>query len=150
MQPLYTFNWLVEGQRLINQLVKQFELCPKLCFIQKDNDTCVGVKSESCHKACEQKETPAAYNERVQRAIAWLEEWLPTFALVDEGNQTEEQSCILMEKGKFYGMGYVPTDMPIMNRDELKNYLVQYPESDYIRGLVYQYAEKNPKKKIAL
>lgn len=150
MQPLYTFNWLVEGQRLINQLVNQFELCPKLCFIQTDNDTCVGIKSAKCHKACEQKESPASYNERVQQAIAWLEEWLPTFALVDEGNQTEEQSCILMEKGKFYGMGYVPSDVQIMNRDELKNYLVQYPESDYIRGLVYQYAEKNPKKKIAL
>lgn len=148
MQPLYTFNWLAEGQRLINQLVTRFELCPKLCFIQTDKDTCVGVKNGTCHKACEQEESPAVYNERVQKAISWLEEWLPTFAVVGEGYQTEEQSCILMEKGKFYGMGYLPSDVQIMSREELKPYLIQYPESDYIRGLVYQYAEKNPQKKI--
>jgi DNA polymerase-3 subunit epsilon len=55
-----------------------------------------------------------------------------------------------MEKGKFYGMGYLPGDVSISNRELLKPFLTQYPENDYIRGLVYQYAEKHPNKKISL
>lgn len=150
LKPLYTFNWLGEGHRLMNQLVTRFELCPKLCFIQTDNDPCAGFSGNACHGACEQKETTAAYNRRVEEAVEWLEQLLPTFAVLGAGNHTGEQSCILMEKGKFYGMGYIPNDVAIVNREQLKEYLTQYPENDYIRGLIYQYSERNPSKKIQL
>lgn len=150
LPPLYTFNWLGEGHRLMHQLVSRFELCPRLCFIQTDNDPCMGFEGNACHGACEQKEPPANYNRRVEEALHWLEQLLPSFALVGEGNHTGEQSCILMEKGKFYGMGYLPNDVAIVNREQLKEYLVQYPENDYIRGLIYQYSERFPQKKVLL
>jgi DNA polymerase-3 subunit epsilon len=154
MQPLYTFNLLVEGHRLVNQLIQRFNLCAKLCFMQTAPGPCTSTGEAICLGACEHKEDATAYNARVQMALQWLEEWLPTFAVVDEGNDREEQSCILMEKGKFYGMGYIPAGVQIntgmTSREELKNYLTPYPENDYIRGLVYQYAEKFPKKKISL
>ena len=154
MQPLYTFNLLTEGHRLINQLIQRFNLCPKLCFMQTAPGPCVGSGEQSCGGACEHKELSADYNRRVYEAMEWLEQWLPSFAVVDEGNHRQEQSCILMEKGKFYGMGYIPADVPIgigiSDREQLKMYLTRYPENDYIRGLVYQYVERYPHKKIAL
>jgi DNA polymerase-3 subunit epsilon len=75
---------------------------------------------------------------------------LPSFALVDDGLAEREQSCILIEKGKFYGMGYLPSDTTIYQLDELKNHLTPYPENDYIRGMIFQYAQRFPYKKIAL
>jgi exonuclease, DNA polymerase III, epsilon subunit family len=150
MQPLYTFNLQTEGHRLIKALIQRFNLCPKLCFIQTNNDPCIGSGVEKCLGACEHREPVDTYNHRVREAASWLEEWLPTFAVVDAGNDREEQSCILMEKGKFYGMGYIPSHVSITNREELKTYLTPYPENDYIRGLVYQYAERHPNKKIVL
>jgi DNA polymerase-3 subunit epsilon len=150
MQPLYTFNMLTEGHRLIKQLIQRFALCPRLCFIQTTNDPCIGSGTEPCRGACEHKEPVNIYNDRVQQAMNWLEQWLPTFAVVDAGNDRDEQSCILMEKGKFYGMGYIPSHVSITSREELKTYLTPYPENDYIRGLVYQYAERHPHKKIVL
>ncbi len=77
-----------------------------------------------------------------------LETELPTFALMDDGLQHEEQSCILIERGKFYGMGYLPSDINVQQLDELKDYLTPYNENDYIRGIVFQYAERYPYKKI--
>jgi DNA polymerase-3 subunit epsilon len=146
--PIYTFNLLVEGHRLVKRLLDDFELCPKLCYIQTNDDTCIGVEANTCHGACELREAPAAYNKRVQDALNFLEEALPTFALVDEGQQSVEQSCILIEKGRFYGMGYLPSDCAVHDMDSLKTYLTQYPENDYIRGLVYQHVEKYPHKKV--
>ena len=98
--------------------------------------------------ACEKKETAAKYNKRVKKAIAFLNESLPTFAVVDEGIETGEKSCILVEKGKFYGMGYLQADAELNDLDYLKKQLVQYPENDYIRGLIYSYVDKQPEKKL--
>ena len=146
--PVYTFNLLVEGHQLMRRLIAEFELCPKLCYMQTDDATCVGVGAETCHGACEQRESAVAYNKRVDDALSFLEASLPTFALMDEGNQSVEQSCILIEKGRFYGMGYLPSDCSVHDMDSLKTYLTRYPENDYIKGLVYQHAEKYPHKKV--
>jgi DNA polymerase-3 subunit epsilon len=150
LQPVYTFSLLTEGRTLLRQLIEEFALCPKLCFLQKDEEPCEGVRSQSCKGACEKKEKAHRYNKRVEKAIAWLNEYLPTFAVVDEGKQEGEQSCILMEKGRFYGMGYLPAGTPLDNIELLKSKLVQYPENEYIRGLIYSYLEKKPEKKVVL
>lgn len=150
LQPVYTFSLLTEGRTLLRQLIEEFGLCPKLCFLQKDEEPCEGMKSQGCKGACEKKEKPHRYNKRVEKAIAWLNEYLPTFAVLDEGKQEGEHSCILMEKGRFYGMGYLPVGTPLDNIELLKSKLVQYPENEYIRGLIYSYLEKKPEKKVVL
>ncbi len=150
IKPLYTFNLLVEGHTLLRNLSYQFQLCPKLCFLQHSTIECEGVKDGRCIGSCGQKDSPNDYNQRVSECIEHLHKLLPTFALVDEGLIKEEQSCILMEKGRFYGMGYLPSDVSISAIDDLKNYITPYSENDYIRGLVYQHAVKFPHKKVAL
>ncbi len=52
-----------------------------------------------------------------------------------------------MEKGRFYGMGYAPGNVSFTHIDEYKKYVTQYPESEYIRGFVYQYASRYPQRK---
>jgi DNA polymerase-3 subunit epsilon len=150
LKPLYTFNLLTEGHTLLRKLSHQFKLCPRLCFLQLDNIECEGLNDERCRGTCDQKELPEQYNLRVNEVIGFLQKELPTFALVDYGLNHEEQSCILMEKGRFYGMGYLPLHVNISGVDDLKNYITPYFENDYIRGLVYQHAVKYPHKKIAL
>lgn len=150
IKPIYTFNLLVEGHTLLRKLSHQFRLCPKLCFLQHDAIECEGHGDGRCSGVCEQKENAEQYNIRVNECITQLQKELPTFALVDNGLHREEQSCILMEKGRFYGMGYLPSHVNINGLDELKHYITPYSESDYIRGLVYQHAGKFPHKKIAL
>jgi DNA polymerase-3 subunit epsilon len=147
LQPVYTFSQLADGQQLLRKLVREWELCPKLCFIQTDSDLCEGIRLQSCHGACQQQEAPEMYNERVEAAVGSLVKSLPSFALLDAGRHGEEKSCILIEQGRIYGMGYVPVDSPIMDAAALKDHLTPYPENDYMRGLVYQYAEKWPGKK---
>ena len=148
LQPVYTFSLLDEGRRMIKTLIKKFELCPKLCYLQTDDGPCTGMAEKICKGACERKESKTKYNNRVKKAVDYLKENLPTFAVVDDGQHEEEQSCILIERGRFYGMGYIPAGTPIQNIETLKEKLVQYPENDYIRGLIYSYLEKKPEKKL--
>ena len=123
LRSLYTFNSLIEGNRLVNQLTEQFAL------------------------QSPEKESADVYNNRVLEAVDHLEKQLPTFAVVDDRHDADGRSCILIEKGRFYGMGYMPGEAAVYSAEELKTYLQAYPENDYIRGLVYQYVQKRPDKK---
>lgn len=147
LQPIYTFNLLMEGHSLMRKLIERFQLCPKLCYMQKDPARCVGLVEQTCLGACEHLEPADSYNARVDEAIGYLEQLLPSFAVVDAGNMSGDQSCILIEKGRFYGMGYVPAETQVADLETLKGHLTRYPENDYIRGLVYQYVQRNPHKR---
>ena len=140
LEPLYTFNLLVEGMSVLKQLVENFELCPRLCFIDKTAGPTLADEVRS-----------PAYNERVQSAVNHLKTTLPTFAIVEQlsvPHNNNPQGIILMEKGRFYGMGYAPANISYSLIENVKQHVIPYPESDYIRGLMYQYVSKHPGRKI--
>jgi len=143
---LYSFGLLTEGYAFLRGLIDDFNLCPKLCFIQKDHQPCTG----NCNGACTGDESPETYNARLNEAIDYLNGVLPTFAIVDEGRTMDEKSYILMEKGQFYGMGYLTNDVKTDDLPSLKNLLTPYPANDYIKNLVYQYADNYPSVKVTL
>lgn len=146
--PVYTFHFLNEGYLILRRLLKEFNLCPKLCFIQKDQEACVGFTDQTCFGACEQKENPAQYNERVERAIASFSE-KPSYAIVDRGLEKEDQSCILVLNGKFFGMGYIPHDVQV-HPETLTDYLQPYKENNFIRNLLENYRTRFPSRIISL
>lgn len=149
LNPLYTFHYLVDGHAIIRKLIKDFQLCPKLCFLQKNDGNCNGIDEGHCKGACQQKESTAKYNKRVQRATASLLAQ-PSFTILDKGINGNDQSCILVEEGKFYGMGYIPAGFDTTDYVALKEQLSIYKENSFIRNLVNSYAARFPEKVIVL
>ena len=145
LTPIHHFHYLVDGHSIMRKLISSFELCPRLCFMQKDNEPC----DEHCKKACEQKESPQEYNQRVQKAIDSLSAQ-PSFAIVDKGLQADDQSCILVLNGKLYGMGYLPGDAQVSSTEVLKEYLEPFKENSFIRNIVHGYAARYPSKLVML
>ncbi|HEU4551850.1 MAG TPA: exonuclease domain-containing protein [Chitinophaga sp.] len=138
--PLHVFKLLVEGHQLLRNIIRRFDLCPRLCFLQKGNGACLPLQDHTCRGACEKKEPPALYNNRVQEAISWLQQQQPSFVIIGHGRDVGEQSCILMEKGRFYGMGYLPRDVAVTGSEQLKDWLTPYPENEYILNLIRLHA----------
>lgn len=141
LPPLYAFNLFNEGLVLVKKMVEEFELNAKLCFLDKTPFT---------SKEQRELDPPVIYNTKMQRAIDALNANLPTFALVDEGIAAEEKLCLLIERGSFWGMGYLPKSFTIASTGELKNFLNPYADNDYIRNNIYSFAEANPDKKVLL
>jgi DNA polymerase-3 subunit epsilon len=145
LNPVYTFHYLVDGHAIIRKLIKDHNLCPKLCFLQKDPGECEGIKEKYCFGACEQKESAVAYNERVKKACDSFRSQ-PSFVIIDKGLHSEERSCILVMEGEFYGMGYIPAEVQITNPEGLKDHLTVYKENSVIRNLISGYAARFPGK----
>jgi len=145
LKAVHTFHYLTDGHSTLRKLIRNYSLCPKLCFIQTADTGCEGVREKYCHGACEQLEEPAVYNARVKQAIESLSTQ-PSFAILDNGLNADEQSCILVWEGKFYGMGYIPADVQISEPEALRNLLTPYKENLFIRNIVHGYAARFPAK----
>ncbi len=141
LPPLYSFNLLHEGLVMLKKMVEEFGLNEKLCFIDRT------PFSESDYETLE---SPLAYNAKIQKAVQALETQLPTFAVIDNGLKSEQMLCLLIDRGSFWGMGYLPASMKITNAADLKNLLVPYADNDTIRNSIYSFVEQNPGKRISL
>ena len=141
--PLYTFHFKVDGHGVIRKLMHEFSLCPKLCFIQTDNDQCQGIIEDYCFGACNKTEQPKAYNQRVLEAIASLTQ-RPSYVVLDRGLTDEELSCIMVVKGSFFGMGYLPKNITELSESAIAEYIKPYKENSFIRTLLNAHFDKNP------
>ncbi|MCC7523632.1 MAG: GIY-YIG nuclease family protein [Chitinophagaceae bacterium] len=140
LYPLHTFGVLWEGYRLLWNMIERHQLSPKLCFVEETTGN---------QYLEEHFDKPEVYNRRVIKALQSLQDELPSFAVLGDGVETDQRSCLLIEKGKFFGMGYLPEKMKIDNIKTLKKRLTPYPDNDFIRGMICRYAELHPQKKVS-
>lgn len=142
-----SFNNLLEGYNYLNMLVEKYQLCAKLCYLQKTASKCIAHENGQCFGACSGIETVAVYNKRLNAALDDIERLQPSFALVDEGRKEEEMSCLVVEKGIFYGMGYF-TDKNYLSDGlaPIKESLSIYQSNSYIINLILNHAEQHPQK----
>lgn len=145
LNPVYSFHYLVDGHAILRKVIRDFNLCPKLCFLQKDYQQCEGVKEGYCLGACEGREDISAYNERVKKAIASLRAQ-PSFAIIEKGLNGSDQSCVLVCEGKFYGMGYFDAGIQLSDPGMLKELMTPYKENLFIRNIINGYAARFPHK----
>jgi DNA polymerase III subunit epsilon len=148
LKALHTFNNKYEGTALIKKMVQDFNLCSKLCFIDiSEATTC---QDELCGGACSGKLSVQKYNSKVEKAVLSLQQSLPTFAIRERAEHEKKDCCILMEEGRFYGMGYLPHNETIHSLEEVRKKLQPYPEYEFIRNIIRNYAEQQPAKVIWL
>ncbi|HRO43473.1 MAG TPA: exonuclease domain-containing protein [Flavipsychrobacter sp.] len=142
--PVYTFNTIVEGHARLRELIGEFGLCPRLCNLATAHDCTATIALGECSGNC--LDSFEGYNERVGNALSWLEKHLPTFAYVDRGMNDNEQSCILVHKGNFYGMGYIEDDKALKSLNLLQQHLERMQDNDFIRNLIYKHASNYPER----
>ena len=135
----------IEGAKAsLRQLVHDFSLCPRMCFISEE------LYDENLHRmlckgACEKKEAPFPYNKRVEEALIHLKN-LPSFAIIDKGIHHDEKSCILVWNGSFYGMGFIAGDVQIEQPEAFREYVTPYKENSAITNMLFAYAKRYPSK----
>lgn len=135
------FNSQYDGINVLQNLVQQFKIDYRFCqygmsivgeFFQKTDTTNL---PEVEH-----------HNRQIENAIAFLLDNRATFAIIDKGISIDERSCIWVEKGHFYGMGYIPSDVAFNETSEIKDCITPYRSNHYSMHLIQAYAEKNPNK----
>lgn len=138
---IHEFNTQYDGINLLRGLAEQFEIDHRFCKYTRPEEGELFQNNDI-------KSLPdvSLHNEQVDNAIDFLLNNRPTFAIIDKGRAKDERSCIWIENGRFYGMGYIPSDISIHDPLEVKNYTEPYKSNQYIEHLIFAYAEKHPGK----
>lgn len=143
--PVHTFNYHQDGINRLYKMVRDFNLCPQLCML----GNCTATYFNFCNTGLEEKNClknmdVETYNHRVELALDDLKNNLPSFAIIDKGREADERSCIWVEKGNLYGMGYLHNYADLHTPDEIKESLTPCTSNHYMMQLIYHYAEKYP------
>ncbi len=125
---VHVFHRHLDAYNLLHRLIREFDLHPALC------DVGLGGAQPS----------PEVHNPRVHEALRHLDKKLPTFAIFDKGRDGNETSCIWVEQGKLYGMGYINHGVDRASTEDIKDELTCYSANHYMMQLIYNYAEKHP------
>lgn len=144
--PLRTFRTQLDAIQTLQGLISRFDLCSKLCGITT-TESCLSQPYLTCKGACEQKEEPTKYNSRVQEAIQFLSN-NEHFAIIDKGRYADEVSCILVENGRFFGMGYLPIDQYNLGLEEIKMMIQPYKHGFYIDEIIQSHLAETKAKVI--
>ncbi len=135
------FNTLYEGVDQLRQLAATHEIDFRFCKF------CVPGENES-QLSNDTSPFPDVelHNQKVYNAIAALSEKRRSFTIIDKGRTQDERSCILVEDGHFYGMGYISNDVAITELAQVRDHVTRYRSNHYIMQLISSFAEKFPAK----
>lgn len=136
-----TFNSLIDGINKLRSLVEQFEIDHRFCSYGSSSQQ--EFFFENTKNALPELEQ---HNEKVAHALDFFLNSRPSFAIIDKGRTTEERSCIWIEKGHFYGMGYLTSDITITDVYEIKEHVTRYSSNQYIMQVINAFAIKAPSK----
>lgn len=136
-----SFNTLQDGIQLLQNLSKQFGIHHRFCNYGKVNDG-------EFLQISEPSEFPEIieHNDRVQKALDFLVHNRANFVIVDKGRSNEERSCVWVENGQFYGMGYISSEIGLTNLSEIKDYIKPYRSNKYIMELINSFVALYPSK----
>jgi DNA polymerase-3 subunit epsilon len=137
-RPVGRFSLLTDAHRNLWRMVREYGLCPSLCFLTRD------AQCEQCMGACSGQEDISAYNLRVEQSLSLLEQEQPSFAIREKGREEGECTWLLMEQGQFYGMGFLPDRQQVQSCEQLKEMLTPFTGNEFVRGIMLSYASQNP------
>ena len=133
LRPLVFFPLIVEAHRMLWKLVNEFNLHPALCFLDRSDKNLSNLPEINDH------------NLRMLKAVEYIRNEQKTFLIKDNGH-----NYILVDKGKFYGMGTLEDEPIAKDIDQLKAILTPYPENEMLGAMIRSYAVRNPEQVIEL
>lgn len=137
------FHSQYDGVNLLLKLAGEFLIDHRFCHYNT-----VAQGEFTAKKEQDNLPDMEVHNGKVSHALDYLMAGRPTFGIIDKGRTTDERSCIWVENGHFFGMGYIPSDIGISDISEIKNYLTRYNSNQYIMQLIETYTQKYPGKVI--
>ena len=116
-----SFSNKMQAKNYLHRWVEEYGLCQKLTGIDKSDGNCFNHTIKECQGACVDKESPEEYNKRAIELIKDNTFYNQNMIVVDRGRNVDEQSFVLIEDGKFKGIGYFNLNHQLNNMDILRS-----------------------------
>lgn len=136
-----SFNQEYDGIILLQNLAEKFGIDHRFCSYGSAQEGVFYQRSIAAELPDREH-----HNQQIEEALAFLSEGRPSYGIVDKGRSAEERSCIWVENGHFYGMGYIASDLGFEEPTQLREQVTRYKSNSYLVQLIDSYAKKYPGK----
>jgi len=127
----------------MEQMCLEFDLCPKYCHLQENVSSCNHFRI-SCKGVCREEEDIVEYNERVDRAVAFMKAGQENLLIREKGRNFDEYGFALLTEGNFKGYGFIPAEVVVEHLEDLEPYLIRQKDTPEARRYIYSHAVKYP------
>lgn len=135
-RPIVSFRSQHEARLALERLKRSHVLCARYSDLQELNGHCVEEVHGPCHGACVSEETPEAYNMRYLQAQDELTAAGETMLIRGKGFKRDEQSVVLIEKGRYKGHGIVPKSLEIETVDDVRDFIETGYDDQDIQSII--------------
>ncbi|WP_224490331.1 exonuclease domain-containing protein [Robertkochia flava] len=143
-----SFNSWPEARTFLADFSKKNELCLKLTGLSEARKQCSAYEEGTCHGACISKETPEAYNERVEKALESATLAHKNLIVTGKGRTIEEKSALLIEDGVLKGYAFVNLNYQIQSYEVIKSLISPLSNDPFNRHIVEKFLRKKNKFRI--
>jgi len=128
------FHREVDGLNFLASQSKLFEIDQRFCRYGKG----------PVFKSDETLPDLEVHNSAIEKLLETITEEQPSFMLLDGGREANEQGCIWIEKGEFYGMGYLSAEQQLLDTMAVKDCVTRLKGNHYMLQLVMSHAQRYP------
>ncbi len=143
-----TFTNRQQAKSYMHRWAEEFNLCQKLIGLEKGTGNCFSYTIKQCHGACILSESAENYNARVQDFIHQNSFEDQDMLIIDRGRDVDEQGIVLVEQGKFKGIGFFNLNHQINNIEILRSIITPMNHNRDAQHIIQSYIRQNKKIKI--
>jgi DNA polymerase-3 subunit epsilon len=142
------FYSIHQARSFIENLVEEFDLCPKFCQLQSSKGACFHYGLKKCKGLCAKKEPIADYNKRVKLALESIPNIQGNFVIHEGGRKENELSFILILEGVYKGFGYMEKGLANDEKQAYLEHLQPMMDNRDTQRLIRQYLRREKEKTI--
>ena len=143
-----TFSSLRSAKNSLARWIEEYELCARISGEHIGSGSCFNYTIKSCHGACIGQESTEDYNARVMQLIEKYSYINQNMLVIDRGRDVDEKSALLIEAGKFKGVGYYNLNHQINKLDIIRSIITPMTNDRDAQHIIQSYLRKNKKLKI--
>lgn len=142
--PLTKYYNVSEVRNHLENLCKEFELCPKYCHLQTNVSSCFHYQIKECKGICCDKESVEDYNKRVQEAIKSVGIGAENLIIKEKGRTKNEIGFALILDGIYKGFGYLDAsqDEQISSIEDYQFFVQPKKDNRDIQRIISSYIKK--------
>ncbi|UCS91627.1 GIY-YIG nuclease family protein [Echinicola marina] len=142
-KPLLSFKSHHDAWSYLLEKVAHYNLCPKLCGIQKTAAECYDYKLGKCEGACCGQEDAASYNQRVGDWLQQMKKERARLLIKEKGRGAGEDAAILFEDGVLKAYGFVNREDDVVADTGFLDFLDPVKPVSETTYILEQYLAKN-------
>ncbi|WP_103071446.1 exonuclease domain-containing protein [Aquimarina sediminis] len=143
-----TFSNRQQAKSCMHGWAEQYNLCQKLMGLDSSKSHCFNYTIKQCLGACIYNEPVEEYNFRAQDFISNNSFQSQNMIITDQGRDIDEQSFILIEEGRFKGIGYFNLNHQINNIDILRSIITPMNHNRDAQHIIQSYVRTHKRLKV--